>query len=114
MANVEDIKTCRLESEKRWSEMYQRIQKIEDNNEVMFQRLNKQSSLLEDIQELSRSVAILANNMEQMLKEQQQQGNRIEALEKKPGKRWDAIVDKILMLVVGALVGFVLIKLGLQ
>lgn len=34
-------------------------------------------------------------------------------LKSKPGKRWDTIVEKVILLVVTALVGFLLIKLGL-
>lgn len=109
-----DLATCRLESEKRWSALEVRMKELEDTNDVMFQRLNKQAGLIEDIQELSTSVSILANNMKSMLEEQQRQNKRLEELEKKPAKRWDSIVDKILMLIIGALVGYVLIKLGLQ
>lgn len=108
-----DIQQCRLESEKRWSDIALRMKALEDTNDVMFQRLNKQANLLEDIQELSTSVSILANNMKSMLEEQQRQNKRLEELEKKPGKRWDAIVDKILMILTGALLGYILIRLGL-
>lgn len=31
----------------------------------------------------------------------------------KPGKRWEAVVDKVLMLVIGAVVAFLLAKIGL-
>lgn len=112
MAEI-DLQTCRLESEKRWSELAVRMKSLEDTNEVMFQRLNKQAALMEDIQELSTSVSILANNMKSMLEEQQRQNRRLEELEKKPAKRWDAVVDKIIMTVVVALLTFILIKLGL-
>lgn len=109
-----DLNAYRLESEKRWSALEVRMKELEDTNDVMFQRLNKQAGLIEDIQELSSSVSVLANNMKSMLEEQQRQNKRLEELEKKPGKRWDAVVDKALMLLVGALLGYILIKLGLQ
>ena len=109
-----DLNVCRLESEKRWSALEVRMKELEDTNDVMFQRLNKQAGLIEDIQELSSSVSVLANNMKSMLEEQQRQNKRLEELEKKPAKRWDAVVDKALMLLVGALLGYILIKLGLQ
>lgn len=109
-----DLNACRLESEKRWSALEVRMKELEDTNDVMFQRLNKQAGLIEDIQELSSSVSVLANNMKSMLEEQRRQNKRLEELEKRPGKRWDAVVDKILMLLVGALMGYILIKLGLQ
>lgn len=108
-----DLQEYRLENEKRWADFSVRMKAIEDDNEVIYQRLNKQSALVQDIQELSSSVAVLANNMKSMLDEQQRQNNRLEELEKKPVKRWDAVIDKIVMTVLGALIAFVLLQVGL-
>ena len=108
-----DLQEYRLENEKRWADFSVRMKAIEDDNEVIYQRLNKQSALVQDIQELSSSVAVLANNMKSMLDEQQRQNKRLEELEKKPVKRWDAVVDKIVMTVLGALIAYVLLQVGL-
>ena len=108
-----ELQEYRLENEKRWADFSVRMKAIEDDNEVINQRLNKQSALVQDIQELSSSVAVLANNMKSMLDEQQRQNKRLEELEKKPVKRWDAVVDKIVMTVLGALIAYVLLQVGL-
>ena len=108
-----DLQEYRLENEKRWADFSVRMKAIEDDNEVIYQRLNKQSALVQDIQELSSSVAVLANNMKSMLDEQQRQNKRLEELEKKPVKRWDAVIDKIVMTVLGALIAYVLLQVGL-
>ena len=108
-----DLQEYRLENEKRWADFSVRMKAIEDDNDVIYQRLNKQAALVEDIQQLSSSVAILANNMKSMLEEQQRQNQRLEDLEKKPVKRWDAVIDKIVMTVLGALIAFVLLQVGL-
>lgn len=108
-----DLQEYRLEDEKRWADFSVRMKAIEDDNEVIYQRLNKQSALVQDIQQLSSSVAVLANNMKSMLDEQQRQNKRLEELEKKPVKRWDAVIDKIVMTVLGALIAFVLLQVGL-
>lgn len=108
-----ELQEYRLENEKRWADFSVRMKAIEDDNEVIYQRLNKQAALVEDIQQLSSSVAILANNMKSMLEEQQRQNTRLEELEKKPAKRWDAVIDKIVMTVLGALIAFVLLQAGL-
>lgn len=109
-----ELQKCKLHSEQRWSEVNVHIQKIEDKLHAHGKAINKQDELIKDIQKLSTSVSILANNMQAMLTEQQAQGTRLTALETKPAKRWDAIVDKIIMLVVGGLVGYCLVQLGLQ
>ena len=108
-----DLQEYRLENEKRWADFSVRLKAIEDDNEVIYQRLNKQSALVQDIQQLSSSVAVLANNMKSMLDEQQRQNKRLEELEKKPVKRWDAVIDKIVMTVLGALIAYVLLQVGL-
>lgn len=108
-----ELQEYRLENEKRWADFSVRMKAIEDDNEVIYQRLNKQSALVQDIQELSSSVAVLANNMKSMLDEQQRQNKRLEELEKKPVKRWDAVIDKIVMTVLGALIAYVLLQVGL-
>lgn len=108
-----ELQEYRLENEKRWADFSVRMKAIEDDNKVIYQRLNKQSALVQDIQELSSSVAVLANNMKSMLDEQQRQNKRLEELEKKPVKRWDAVIDKIVMTVLGALIAYVLLQAGL-
>lgn len=108
-----ELQEYRLENEKRWADFSVRMKAIEDDNEVIYQRLNKQSALVQDIQQLSSSVAVLANNMKSLLDEQQRQNKRLEELEKKPVKRWDAVIDKIVMTVLGALIAYVLLQAGL-
>lgn len=108
-----DIDKCRLESEHRWSEVNVKFQKIQDDISVINNRLNKQASMVEDIQQLGTSVSILANNMKAMLDEQQKQNARIQTLEQKPAKRWDMIVDKIILLAVAGVMAYVLTQVGL-
>lgn len=108
-----DVTECKLESEKKWTDMRLKTQHIEDEVDVLRKDLNKQAKLVENIQELSNSVALLANNVKTMLEEQQKQDERITLIEQKPIKRYDSVVDKVIMLIVAALVGALLIKLGL-
>lgn len=108
-----DIDKCRLESSEKWANVNLEMQKIKDELVVMKARLDKQAALVADIQQLSTSVAVLANNMQDMLKEQQRLATKIETLESKPGKRWDAIIEKAILMITAALVGALLLKLGL-
>lgn len=39
---------------------------------------------------------------------------KVETLERKPAKRWEDIVEKIILAVVGGVVGFILVKIGLN
>jgi hypothetical protein len=111
---IENFEQCQLKSEKRWHEISLEIQKIKDEQEVMVARLNKQAALVEDIQSLSQSVALLASNMDAMLKEQRAQNSRLANLEQRPIKRFDSIIDTIVKIVLTAALGVILVKIGLQ
>ena len=108
-----DIDKCRLESAEKWGRIDVTIQKLKDDIKTVTHRLDEQATVINDIQQLSTSVSVLANNMQQMLEEQRSQNKRLQALEMKPVKRWDSAVDKIISVITAALVGALLIKLGL-
>ena len=111
---ITSFEECQLHSEKRWQEIRIQIQKIQDDQDTMTARLNKQASMVEDIQSLSKSVSLLANNMDAMLKEQQAQNQRLNNLEAKPVKRFESILDTVIKLLVTAGVSILLVKIGLQ
>jgi hypothetical protein len=111
---IESFEQCQLNSEKRWQAISIELQKIKDDQEVMSVRLNKQAKMVEDIQSLSKSVSLLANNMDAMLREQQSQNARLNTLESKPVKRFESILDTVIKLLVTAGVSILLVKIGLQ
>jgi methyl-accepting chemotaxis protein len=111
---IETFDQCQLHAEKRFQEIGLDIQKIKDDMTVFSARLDKQAKMVEDIQSLSQSVALLASNMDAMLKEQKAQNTRLQTLEQKPVKRFDSILDTVIKLVITAAVGVLLIKIGLQ
>ena len=39
--------------------------------------------------------------------------NKVEEIESKPAKKWEAVVEKVLLVVVGAVVAFALTQIGL-
>lgn len=79
----------------------------EENN-----RQNHRISVLEtgqaQISELVSSVKVLAVNMETMSKELQKQGERLNEIEGKPAKRWDAVIACIITAVVSFIVSAML------
>ena len=62
---------------------------------------------------LSTSVEKLALSMESMVKEQEKQGKRLEALESRDGEMWRKVVGYVVTVVVGAFLDYVLTKMGL-
>lgn len=72
----------------------------EDNRQNT--RLTELEVAQKQISELITSVKVLANNMESMAKEQIKQGVRLQAIEEKPGKRWETVVACIITGLVSA------------
>ena len=87
--------------------------RIEDENA----RQNKRIELLENnmtrLEALNISIEKLALNMENMLKEQVQQGKRLEILESRDGEMWRKVVSYAVTAVIGIVIGFICKQIGL-
>lgn len=87
--------------------------RMDDEHKRQNKRITDLETKVEDIGDLTASVASLAKSVEQMAKSQEKQGKRLEALEQKPAKRWDSLVDKIVWAVAAALIAYALAQIGL-
>ena len=76
-----------------------RIKKLEGEHEALHQLATSVAVMAEQIKTMTGSVDILTT--------------KVDKLEEKPGKRWDGLVDKIIITLAAAVVGFVLAKIGL-
>ncbi len=80
-------------------------------------RQDKRIELLEEnvkrMESLSISIEKLAANMENMLKEQIRQGERLEALESRDGQMWRNVVGYAVTAVVGIVIGLVFKQIGM-
>lgn len=80
-------------------------------------RQNRRIELLEQttrqIGELVTSVERLAVSMENMAKEQEQQGKRLEDLEGRDGEMWRKITGYVLTAVVGIVIGYIFKQIGM-
>lgn len=65
------------------------------------------------INKLAVSVEKLALNVSYMNEEQKNSIKRLEVLESKPGKRWEQVVTICLTTLIGAILGFLLSRIGL-
>ena len=84
------------------------------------QRCKSNTHRLEKLEESTEAINRLATSMEVMLSKQEQVAETVEkldgkvtALETKPAKRVDALVDKIIWAVCGAVITFLLARIGL-
>lgn len=79
-------------------------------------RQNRRIEILEESNKqlvtLTSSVEKLAVNMENMLKVQNQQGERLEELEGRDGEMWREVTGYIITAVVGIVVGYIFTRIG--
>lgn len=87
--------------------------RMDDEHKRQNKRISDLEEKVEDIGDLTASVSRLAQSIELMAKTQEKQGKRLEALEQKPAKRWDSIVEKAILVIVTALVTYALSHFGL-
>lgn len=94
-------------------ELERRITTVEDRSKSNTHRLDKVEKAQEDITELVKSVASIAQKQEDMDGDMKEIKADVKTLAGKPGKRWDAIVEKALLTLVAALVTYALYKIGI-
>ena len=96
---LEDLAVKYAEMEARGKSNTHRLDALEKNQKAL--------------NELTTSVKVLATEQSTMKTDIGEIKTGLKTLTDKPAKRWEAIVDKAIWLVVGALIAFVLAQLGL-
>ena len=94
-------------------EIERRLSHVEDRSKSNTHRLDEVERRQEDMTELVQSVATIAQKQTDMDADVREIKTDVKSLAAKPGKRWEGIVDKALLAVVAALVGYILFKLGI-
>ena len=87
--------------------------RMDEVNKVQDIRIEKLEITMEKIQSLTVSVEKMAISIDTMAKEISKQGQKLEAIESKPGEKWDKFVWLAVAAIVGAIIGFVLKSLGI-
>ena len=79
-------------------------------NEGRIKKLESENTVLHN---LATSVAVMAEQLKTMNTSVSTLTSEVEELKEKPGKRWDGLVDKIVLTIAAALLGFILAQIGL-
>lgn len=96
---LEDLAVKYAEMEARGKSNTHRLDALEKNQKAL--------------NELTTSVKVLATEQSTMKTDIGEIKTGLKTLTDKPGKRWEAIVDKAIWLVAGALIAFVLAQVGI-
>lgn len=76
-------------------------------------RIEKLENLMDSINSLTLSVERLAASIETMQREQERQGERLDAIEKEPADNWRAAVKTVITVLLSAAVTYLLTHGGI-
>lgn len=91
-----------------------RLTSIEDKVESNTNRINELEKRQDDLDELVSTVKVLAVREENVESDVKEIKSDVKSLTSKPGKRWDSLIDKIIITIAAAILGFILARLGFQ
>lgn len=89
-----------------------RLTKLTDRAKSNSHRLDKVEERQNILEDLVSSVKVLAHRQETVESDVKEIKSDVKELTGKPGKRWDAIVDKVMLTIVGAILLYILARLG--
>ena len=89
------------------------VKRMEDEDRRQNRRIEILEESVQQFTSLTASVEKLALNMENMLKEQEAQGNRLEALEDRDGEKWRTMISYVGTTIIGILIGYIFTLLGM-
>lgn len=90
-----------------------RLTTVEDRSKSNSHRLDEMEKRQDDLDELVSTVKVLAVREENVENDVKEIKSDVKSLASKPGKRWDSLVTQIITILVAAVAGFILAKIGL-
>lgn len=90
-----------------------RLTQVEQRSKSNTHRLEKLEESTEAINRLATSMEVMVNKQEQVAETVEKLDGKVTALEQKPAKRVDGLIDKIIWAVCAAVITFLLARLGL-
>lgn len=94
-------------------EVEHRLTSLEDRTKSNTHRINEIEQRQNDLDELVSTVKVFADREERVEDDVKEIKNDVKSLTAKPGKRFDNIVDKIILTIIAAVIGFLLAQFGI-
>ncbi len=95
------------------TEIAGRLSAVEQRSKSNSHRLDTLEKQTEAINKLATSVAVMTERVEITGDKVDSLCTDVQELKSEPGKRWKSVVEKVIYIVVAAVVGFILARLGL-
>ena len=90
-----------------------RLTQVEQRAKSNTHRLEKLEESTEAINRLATSMEVMVSKQEQVAETVEKLDGKVTALEEKPAKRVDGLVDKIIWAICAAVITFLLARIGL-
>lgn len=90
-----------------------RLTTVEDRSKSNTKRLDEMEKRQDDLDELVSTVKVLAVREENVENDVKEIKSDVKSLTGKPAKRWDNLMNQIITIIVAAIAGFILAKIGL-
>lgn len=94
-------------------EMIKQLTEVEQRGRSNTRRIDKLEQTTTALSELTTAVRVMVTKQDYIADKVDGLDEKVTELEGKPGKRWDALAEKLIWLVVAAAVGFLLGQVGL-
>lgn len=95
------------------TEVVERLTAVEQRSKSNSHRLETLEKHTEALNTLATSVAVMAERVETTGDKVDSLCTDVQELKSEPGKRWKLVVEKVIYIVVAAVMGFILARLGL-
>jgi len=93
-------------------EQERRLTAVEDRAKSNSHRIEKLEEYTDAINRLATSMEVMAGKQEQVAETVDKLDRKVTALEARPGKRWDSLADKLLLMLATAAVTLMLAQAG--
>lgn len=90
-----------------------RLTEVEERSKSNTHRIDSLEKRQDNVDKLATSVEVLATQFSHQQEDISEIKTDVRSMASKPAKRWDNIVDKIILTIVAAIVAFLLVKIGI-
>ena len=93
-------------------EMHAMVHDADQRSKSNTHRLDKMEERQDNLDKLVTSVSVMAEKQDRMETDIGEIKTDVRTMAQKPAKRWESVVDKVLMVLVGAIATYAALKLG--
>lgn len=102
----EEIVVHILETEHRAESNTRRIERLETSTDALEKLATSVELLVNEQKHQTEAMLYIKSDVAKL-------GQKVETLEQKPARRWESIVEKVIFTVIGGVIGYLLVQIGL-